>query len=401
MIVIEDDANSFHVYPKRYPMFVVYRDKTSKFNYGDVVFLKRRFFVFTEQGLLPEGHEELLGDIIRALSPNEYSVKIYARSTHYKIGEYNIVVKGKRLLIDGTEVTSVEDVLYHSRPLQKCYTDEFLIPCKNTFKWPYYKIYNEDVATKIPIHYSWPILVFGSYFSIETVDGQRKIPARPVFIRTDDEYYIDPVILGKKDGIKAMHQDFIVNDAVTITRYGKFFYESPENWRALLENGEYFRRCGKMWCRRLADEKSEYGETWVTNDAVIVKRPTLPTGQKALYAKFHGNEVRIYGILTPEGMFVLDVPRERLKNPNPISALEKTTRIIGTLFVFPIQINFEKSEVFYDGGRDELHVIIDGKKTIIPLRQEEFTHETGAKVLKALGVTEDKYTLAMNYGVSF
>ena len=158
-------------------------------------------------------------------------------------------------------------------------------------------------------------------------------------------------------------------------------------------------RSGDDWFSCAGGNYNEYE----SNFGKITINERLPTGQTALYVVRKNDTARLYGVITPEGMFVIDVPLERLEKPEPISVFENGVKLVGTFFVFPIRIMFSEASTtvkFY--GRWYTHAIeIDG----VAVTQKKsgsyvISTSTGEKIAKQLGVTMKNADVVMNIGLT-
>jgi len=234
-------------------------------------------------------------------------------------------------------------------------------------------------------------------YQIETLDGKKLIPAKPAFLILTNHFNVDYAIKNALSEGRFVEFDRILPGFTAKTGNGIFSYTGPENWSAFVR-GLYFERRGNEWFLRAPDHRGFAEHVWIARDGEYYVEPKLITGQQPLYVRFFDGKARLYGVVTPEGMFVIDVPEERVYKEGPISIFEEGVDVVGTFFVFPFTVKFEKSAAKVHNSAYLSIILDDLKLSSVDIRK--FSFKQGEAIFRANGLSAAKKELIMNYGPS-
>jgi len=403
MIIVED--NKLIVYPRISQSTVVAANTFEMKTIKDKLQVGGKVFVVSGGNLLYEPKKEFLSEIIAFFNPRAYTVNILKRGTEYVINNNTIRLGRKTVMFNGTLISSIEDIKRLLIPDIPTERDAILVSPEKYDYPPLGNIYPEPSNEWMVFPKKYSFNGKTNVYTIETPEGAKHIPILPVFVKIYNDFEIDYHISSALEGYykENVVVDFEVETAVpgyTVkTKHGLVFYQNPDYWCTFV-NGAYYEKHKDFYVIRRKDTRGFGDYVWVTKEGEYYVHPRLPTGQTPLYARFFDGKVRLYGIVTPEGMFVIDIQEKRLEKPEPISVFEKNVKLIGTFFVFPFVVKFSESEVVLSQYKDKITIKIDDV-LLGDLNRKVIDFKDGAKTLMAAGISPSEKDIIMNYGLTF
>ena len=393
------------VFVRLYPEIMVDDRGIHRKSMGEELYFKDKKFIIENIGPVYTFHRGIIKAFIKELSPRNYTVKIRNNYILYSAAGNELKIFKHRVFLNGKPVATLEEIKNNIVVKRQITTPQpDLVISESIIESDQDKlsVYPKDNYDTFPKSYSFKKKdIKDGYYSIITPDGEKKIPVIPALLQLYRMYEVDYYMKSIADRETAWNAPQIIPTQTVVTSYGIFYYARPDYWK-VLRGSKYYERRGDHWKMNDSKEDTPYGrgKKWVTSDGVFYVYPEFKTGQNALLARDLGNTMRIYGIVTPEGMFVVDVPKERLEKPEPISVFEKNVKLVGTFFVFPVRVPFKKSFVNLFGYKKHFQVIIDGVQanaTVI----SNFGYTTGAGVLKKFGFKEKDFDIILHYGLHY
>lgn len=209
-----------------------------------------------------------------------------------------------------------------------------------------------DKYTSFPSKYSVPMRgpVF-ELWDIRAFDEKKYIPFKPMFLRLPRR---NNVFLAQFDVERirdaARDAPFVIGGRV----FERFLWENvkgrlilylgPRNWMTILNNGVFFR-VDDLWGKLAGDPYGLGRRAWETSVGYVYGDVVLPTGQGVWYLVIRGRRAVLHGVVTPEGVFSLEAPVERVFGDEPISVFDDGVKVLGTLLVFPSRIGFSRARL--------------------------------------------------------
>lgn len=363
---------------------------------------RNKKFVIENGHLYYEPHREFLEEFLASTDPYSYSVEILSSRVRYVIDNMKIELTKKKVTVNGIEVDSVEKALSITPFLKGCASDAILAFCKKP------DIYGGTVTIEaaeqyfaIPRKHKFSEKIYmRGYVEIKNPKGKASIPYIPVFIRRYKIIDIHYTVKHYQNKMNDPVKPFIIPGTHTRTKYGFYYYERPDYWHGQLEDGAYVAREGREWVIMRKDKRGFADAVFHTNRGDYYVYPVLPAGQKVLFMRYSKDVSRVYGIVTPEGVFVLDVPTKRLYKNEPISALEKDVTIVGTFIIFPVPVKMSKSAIHLDTYLETFTITIDDYTLVENFEVKTLTPSTGKKIFDEAKIPKDSYDIIMHYGLS-
>lgn len=169
-------------------------------------------------------------------------------------------------------------------------------------------------------------------------------------------------------------------------------YVAPGHWYMLKDGKRIVSFMGRIYREtECPDIFIDCRGAFESRNEKLITLAELPGGQRVPLVRIFNGRARLYMIATGEGVFVLDVPIERLSEPRKISALEDNVTIVGTFIVYPIQVAYTMSSVTINGS--DVSIEYDGKVFDVPKIENWKTAFD-----EVFGVKKEDYDVIMNYG---
>ena len=208
---------------------------------------------------------------------------------------------------------------------------------------------------------------------------------------------------GVTEAYRPIKGDVIVPWTISDIGCCKVYYENPTKWHMKKKGRNIVRYGQKLYYETRNPNTFESAEiAYRTMGELFAINVRTKTGQSALLARMLGDRTRLYGIVTPEGTFAIEVPTERLEDSTSISVFEKDVKVLATFFVFPVQVKFDTAVFAMKGALDPRQVTTSLPVFIIDDRIYEMGDgEKPTEIFNnTFSVTEDEYEVIMHYGLS-
>jgi len=227
---------------------------------------------------------------------------------------------------------------------------------------------------------------------IETPEGFKHVPVVPGELMFSDLHKTFVAAPNKK----VIQSDSIVPNMIADVNGTRIYYSNHNNWkimkdgiRAVAKDGIVYRRTSKRGTFKHTSASFKSVNEELHFDAV------LRTGQKVLLARILGDRVRLYGIVTPGGIFSLEVPTKRLDGSTPISVFDEGVKVITSFVIFPVSVRFDTSAVNFDYETSRYYFTIDDNV----FEYDNKPRNGGEFFRKVMGIERNMYSTVMHYGI--
>lgn len=395
-MIVEDygkDTILISVYPRIYPTtyvrLLLFGDvEVRKIELSDTITVFKKEFVVETEGLLLKDAENSLKETIQKLGFPSYTITYYEEEDEISYEFHDTDTRGE---IKGMDVKIYGTLSKRTRFTPGTYgAPDYPFIAPRSIK----QDNNKNIVFKALTTMAWPAsIALESHqlkvanYKILTEDGTRHIRPRPLSLKMVPHLDVQDFF-----GLSIIDETPI-NSPVPLpgfcaqTPAGKIWYFQPDRWIIQSSNGIFSRR-EKHYS--IFDGEDPYGfGKWhyKTNFGDVYGNPELPTGQVPLYAVIKKNRAELFGVITPEGVFSITVPVERLYEERPISVFEKSVIEYFTHIPFPVEITFEKT--MFSGGWGPM-AIIDDKEIQLPI------NVTGESIHELF---DPDYELLLEYGL--
>ena len=356
--------------------------------------------------VLLDGFEKKLLDLIVSNNEHQYIIMVFPNEVVYTFTRGNVKIQNGKFSFHAFNYPSgplrpvsslmgfYYDPAFLEVPQVKFSNNEVhLRPQKFTLDtFP-----NTIIFDKIDDYIAVPI--------IHTKNGPREIPLKPGFLSSPvservGTYFATTLTIVENSILREMIPNWlkVIPLMETPNEYAIVYYVTPRSWRSRVGEKVFARHFD--WVA-FTDGKDPYGfggTHYTTSSGDVYFSPELPTGQQPLYLRIFNDKAIAYGIVTPEGVYTLRLPVQRLFEETPASIFENGVEVLAMHFYFPIQIPFSKSAMTY-GTFSSFSITIDDVKlpklpnTLSPTSVKDYFE-------KGLSITRDKYDVVLNFGLS-
>lgn len=327
--------------------------------------------------------DEQITRLIAELGATKYTIYYGGKRTVYKIGPIEIVknndLQETTARLYGEEIPLINlkeyiDGYFSIEPYDEDVDNLFLLPMSHV-----HENYLFPRGFRLPAP--------GYRFGIYTRNGWKAIKTQPAFLRLPNNKKISYLLDAFTAIPKPINYPHALPGTWTKTRHAIVEYYGPYFWRSInKQNKKRFIRYFDFI------EEIDHGKRKLNkNNFYYHKR--LPTGQRPLYAIESSNSWRLYGIVTPEGVFSIAVKKERIEKEDPISIFENDVQILGVHLPFPVQVPFETSTI----NPEKERIVIDGVAIRVPPQDINLLYPR--KWFCSLGICREKYDIIIEYGL--